>query len=99
MQMLVDWQGQCHEKLWVEGRHWADDEGLWWTADGEKFLLHFSTAGKKNVAKNQGCDNFKIGSTNIFIEILQRQLMHVNRNDGTHFKVLKFHKKIKNNQA
>ena len=28
----------------AEGGHWADDEGLWRTADGEKFLLRFSTA-------------------------------------------------------
>ena len=27
-----------------EGGHWADDEGQWGTADGEKFLLRFSTA-------------------------------------------------------
>ena len=28
----------------AEGGHWADHEGLWRTADGEKFLLRFSTA-------------------------------------------------------
>ena len=27
-----------------EGGHWADNEGQWRTADGEKFLLRFSTA-------------------------------------------------------
>ena len=26
----------------AEGGHWADDEGQWRTADGEKFLLRFS---------------------------------------------------------
>ena len=28
----------------MEGGHWADHEGLWRRADGEKFLLRFSTA-------------------------------------------------------
>ena len=28
----------------AEGGHWADDKGQWQTADGEKFLLRFSTA-------------------------------------------------------
>ena len=28
----------------MEGGHWADHEGLWRTADGEKFLLRVSTA-------------------------------------------------------
>ena len=39
-------QGQSQEKWRAEGGHWADDEGQWWTADGEKFLLRFSTAVK-----------------------------------------------------
>ena len=44
-------QGQSQEK-WraeggrrrAEGGHWTDHEGLWRTAEGEKFLLRFSTA-------------------------------------------------------
>ena len=38
-------QGQSQGKWRAEGGHWADDEGQWRTADGEKFLLRFSTAG------------------------------------------------------
>ena len=45
-------QGQSQGKWRAEsggrtlGGHWADEEGQWQTADGEKFLLRFSTANK-----------------------------------------------------
>ena len=50
----------------AEGGQWADHEELWRTADGEKFLLRFSTALKikifvqkvKKNGKSEKCSKF-----------------------------------------